>query len=373
MPDQEIELIRRHAETMACIVVEIYKRGCRIPNRNRASQTQLARAREWIYAANNGRRGDLRSRQHEGADREPEPADAIARLRGVLPPPGIRSPRTVPRGRRKRQVHGSQPASEPAHVLPAEQGPRAFRGRVQPDALRARQVRPLRASLPAAVARHLAALGDGTDRRHLHRKINGRRPRGVRAVRQRLSLGPDARRHKGCAGAWTVDVPGAHRLFERAARDGQEPDARPGARADRAPRFRRVRDWPLHQAATAQAGTSQGLDQPARLSAHITGDRRAAAEPTLCRHRRRPGVPRSRKTRRLRAPDLRGPVLPRARGLVRPTAEHHATAAGASGLPATRLRALRVLWSRPHRQLVQGPQRGLRATTTAALAATPST
>ena len=40
--------------------------------------------------------------------------------------------------------------------------------------------------------------------------------------------------------------------------------------------------------------------------------------------------------------------------------EHHATAAGAPGLPATRLRALRVLWSRPHRQLVEGPQRVLR-------------
>jgi Resolvase, N terminal domain len=30
---------------------------------------------------------------------------------------------------------------EPAHVLPAEQGPRTLRGRVQPDALRAAQVR----------------------------------------------------------------------------------------------------------------------------------------------------------------------------------------------------------------------------------------
>ncbi len=40
--------------------------------------------------------------------------------------------------------------------------------------------------------------------------------------------------------------------------------------------------------------------------------------------------------------------------------EHHATAAGAPGLPAARLRALRVLWSRPHRQLVEGPKRVLR-------------
>ncbi len=31
MPDQEVELIRRHAETMACIVIEMYQEGCRIP------------------------------------------------------------------------------------------------------------------------------------------------------------------------------------------------------------------------------------------------------------------------------------------------------------------------------------------------------
>ena len=30
MTDQEIELIRRYAETMGCIVVEIYEEGCRI-------------------------------------------------------------------------------------------------------------------------------------------------------------------------------------------------------------------------------------------------------------------------------------------------------------------------------------------------------
>ena len=30
MTDQEVTLIRRHAETMACIVVEMYQDGCRI-------------------------------------------------------------------------------------------------------------------------------------------------------------------------------------------------------------------------------------------------------------------------------------------------------------------------------------------------------
>jgi hypothetical protein len=31
MTDQDIEDIRRHAATMACIVVEMYQEGCRIP------------------------------------------------------------------------------------------------------------------------------------------------------------------------------------------------------------------------------------------------------------------------------------------------------------------------------------------------------
>ncbi len=31
MTDQDVEDIRRHAETMACVVVEMYQEGCRIP------------------------------------------------------------------------------------------------------------------------------------------------------------------------------------------------------------------------------------------------------------------------------------------------------------------------------------------------------
>ena len=31
MTDQEVALIRRHAQTMAYIVVEMYQQGCRIP------------------------------------------------------------------------------------------------------------------------------------------------------------------------------------------------------------------------------------------------------------------------------------------------------------------------------------------------------
>jgi hypothetical protein len=31
MTDQDIEFIRQHAETMACIVVDLYQERCRIP------------------------------------------------------------------------------------------------------------------------------------------------------------------------------------------------------------------------------------------------------------------------------------------------------------------------------------------------------
>ena len=68
----------------------------------------------------------------------------------------------------------------------------------------------------------------------------------------------------------------------------------------------------------------------------------------------------SRKARRLRSADLRGAVLPRAGGTFRAAAEHDTEAAYAPGLPATRVCPLRVLRTRTHRQLVQGPQRLLR-------------
>ena len=139
-------------------------------------------------------------------------------------------------------------------------GKRPLRGRLQPDALRAGQVRPLRAALAPAVAGHLAAVGDRADRRHVHRQADGRRAGRVRAVRQRRALGSHARRHAGRAGARALGVPGAARLPQRAARDGQEPDARSGTRADRAPGLRGVRDRPLHEAADPAAGDDLGPD-----------------------------------------------------------------------------------------------------------------
>jgi hypothetical protein len=68
MTDQDIDAIRRHAEMMAASWSRCTRSSAAFPSSNSASQTQLVRAGEWIYAANHGRRGDLRSRQHEGAD-----------------------------------------------------------------------------------------------------------------------------------------------------------------------------------------------------------------------------------------------------------------------------------------------------------------
>jgi hypothetical protein len=39
----------------------------------------------------------FRQEETEGADREPQPANAVARVRRVLPSPGLRDPRAVPR------------------------------------------------------------------------------------------------------------------------------------------------------------------------------------------------------------------------------------------------------------------------------------
>jgi hypothetical protein len=129
---------------------------------------------------------------------------------------------------------------------------------------RARQVRPLRAPLSPAVARNLAAVGDGADRRHVHGQADGGRACRIRAVRQRLSLRPDPSWHEGGTGARPLGVPGADRVLERAARVGQEPDGRPRAGATGATGVREVRDRTVHQGATAQADQRMGLDQPSR-------------------------------------------------------------------------------------------------------------
>src|SRR5687768_9938500 len=73
--------------------------------------------------------------------------------------------------------------SESSEVLPHSQGPGPFRSRLQSHAIRAAEVRPLRASSAPEVAGHLVALRHRADRRHVHRQADGRRAGGLRAVR----------------------------------------------------------------------------------------------------------------------------------------------------------------------------------------------
>src|SRR3970282_916730 len=64
---------------------------------------------------------------------------------------------------RFREEGESAKTTDRSQLQPPEQGPCPFRGRVHPDALRAGQVRPLRAPLSPAIAGHLAAVGNGAD------------------------------------------------------------------------------------------------------------------------------------------------------------------------------------------------------------------
>ena len=54
MTDQGGRVDRRHAKTMACIVVELYQEGCRFPSRSRRA---LSAPTNGSNAADHGRRG----------------------------------------------------------------------------------------------------------------------------------------------------------------------------------------------------------------------------------------------------------------------------------------------------------------------------
>jgi hypothetical protein len=66
------------------------------------------------------------------------------------------------------------------------------------------------------------------------------------------------------------------------------------SRASRTTRVRGVRDWPIHEGTVAQAGQALGPHEPAREAAHVTSDRRAAAQPALRGHDRRARGQRTR-------------------------------------------------------------------------------
>jgi hypothetical protein len=107
---------------------------------------------------------------------------------------------------------------------------------------------------------------------------------------------------KGCAGARAMGVPGADRVLERAAANGQEPDPRSRTGASGATCVRGVRDGPKHEGITAQARQNVGPHEPAGQAAHVAGDRHVAAQPIrrivdVPRHSRR-SVTQSAASRR---------------------------------------------------------------------------
>src|SRR2546425_3976737 len=75
--------------------------------------------------------------------------------REVLRAPGLPRARPISRGRRECEDRRPDRASKASAVLPHEQGQGPVRRRLQPDAVRAGEVRPLRASRASEVARDL--------------------------------------------------------------------------------------------------------------------------------------------------------------------------------------------------------------------------
>ena len=195
-------------------------------------------------------RRERRRQGSEGRQEQTENLSLPTQLRAceVLPPPGLRDPRTLPRRRRERQDHGPQPAPGAAEVLPHAQGQGSLRGRLQPHAIRAARNTTTSRCVAPEIAGHLAAVGDRADRRHIHRQVDGRRAGVVRAVRQRRAVGSHPRRDEGRPGTGTMDVPRADRLHQRSKDVRKEPHTRPRASSDCPADFSRLRHRTIHEA-----------------------------------------------------------------------------------------------------------------------------
>ncbi|MCC6177036.1 MAG: recombinase family protein, partial [Chloroflexi bacterium] len=112
-------------------------------------------------------------------------------------------------------------------------------------------------------------------------------------------------------------------------------------RAEHSQGVRRLRDGPLQQAADARTRDGRRLAESTQPATQFAGHRYAAAQSSLRRHHRRPRVRRAPRAWRPRGDHHRRPVPACPGRAVRPHPEQRAAAAGASGLPAPQLRALR--------------------------------
>ena len=89
--------------------------------------------------------------------------------------------------------------------------------------------------------------------------------------------------------------PCTDRLSECATVRGQRLGPRPGAGDARSASVRRVRDGPVHERTAPEPGQDLGLTKSPQKAAHVSGDRRSAAQPVVRGHRGPSRVWRSRQ------------------------------------------------------------------------------
>ena len=232
LSDLEVDQIRRHAEAMAHVIVEIFLRTLRTGGVGEVSSVPItlpraidgAKLRPMIGAVIYVRVSTKEQTENLSLPTQLRACEEYCRREGyeVLE-------RFSEEGESAKTTDRTE-LQKLLKLLPHAQRQGSFRRRLQPDALRAREVRPLRAARPPEIAGHLPAVSHGADRRHVHRKADGRRPGCLRAIRQRRAVGTDARGNACGAGTRSVDVRSASWLSERAEMVRQEPGPRPGAR-----------------------------------------------------------------------------------------------------------------------------------------------
>ena len=315
MTDQEIALIRRHAETMACIVVEMYQEQCRdfrvetVPRKrslpepaNGSTLPTMVGAVIYVRVSTKEQTENLslptqlraceeycRRQGYEILERFHEEGE---------------SAKTTDRSQLQNLLTYCRLNKGRVHFVVVFNLTRFARDKYDHFALRS-HLQSLGISLRSATEpiddTSTGKLMEGVLAAFAQFDNDCRSDRTRAGMKAALELG-----------RWVFLAPIGYLNAPRAMGKSLMPDP------ERAPLVRRAFEEYATGRFTKQQllkqAQSLGPDQPPRPSAHVASDRRAAAQSALRRHRGRPRVRRSRKARRLRAADLRGPVLPRAGG-----------------------------------------------------------
>jgi hypothetical protein len=196
----------------------------------------------------------------------------------------------------------------------------------------------------------VAAVCDRTDRRHLHRQVDGRGPCGLRAIRQRRAFRSHARGYEAALelGRRVFLAPIGYLNAPRSMGKSLVHDPE---RAGHSARFRGVRNRPIQDRATAETP-----HESPRKATHVAGDRRAAAQPVVRRHRGRARV-RCRRKRGDFDPLVSEELFFQVQAVL--SGRIPSTAPRQRAHPDFPLRGF-VRWrARSDRQLVEGPKRVL--------------